>query len=341
MKNILIYQEVTDIIKANVINTVNIAKGFIKNNYNVYFYVYTEEYINFYNHIFSNCSINFLIRKKSFNIIDFINNNDISVIYVRDVNFPKHLIDKKYDGYIILEDHNDILPDHIEVYRKYDKFIFTSIAPVCIKSYNIKKKLLFPCSIDFNYFSKYNCINNVFNEGINITYCGHLYDYKGIPLILLIAKILKEYNFNIIGGKLRDIKRHKLNATENVKFYGHQNYLDIPKYLYSSDLLLIPYNRRGSPWSKSNITSPIKLFEYLSTKVPVLCSSIDGIRNWVTDKEVTFFKPGSIKDFKKKIRYIINNRESEDIKNKIAAGLKKAEMYSTKNKCKKLLELIK
>ena len=342
--NVLVYQQVSDIIKANVINTINIAKGFEKNNCNVYFYVFIDEYLNFYKKNFSNNNINYVINNKDLNIFDFINKHNINLVYARDVNFPKKLIDNKYDKYIVLEDHNDIVPKHIETYRKYDKFVFTGIAPICIKTYNIKNSFLFPCSIDFEYFSKYNNIDNVYKDNkfkINITYCGHLYDYKGIPLILEAAKILKDYNFNIVGGKDRDIKRHKKNSSKNVIFWGYQNYLDIPKYLYSSNLLLVPYSKRGSPWSKSSITSPIKLFEYLSTKIPVLCSKIDGIRNWVSEKDVSFFKAGNLNNFCEKIKYIIDNIDSEEIQSKIDKGFAKAELYSTKNKCKKMIESCK
>lgn len=342
--NILVYQEVTDIIKANVINTINIAKGFEKNNCNVYFYIFIEDYLNFYKKNFSNNNINYVIRKKNFNIYNFIRENDIKLVYARDVNFPKSLINNKYEEYIVLEDHNDSLPKDIELYRNYNKFIFTGIAPVCIDTYKIKNSFLFPCSIDFEYFSKYNCVNNVFKDNefkINITYCGHLYDYKGIPLILEAAKRFKNYNFNIVGGKDRDIKRHKKKASKNVIFWGYQNYLDIPKYLYNSDLLLVPYSKRGSPWSKATITSPIKLFEYLSTKRPVLCSKIGGIRNWVSEKDVNFYKAGRIDKFCEKIKYIIENIDNEEIQLKIENGFKKAEQYSTKNKCKKILECCK
>lgn len=340
--NVLVYQEVTDIIKANVINTINIAKGFTKNNCKVYFFVFIEEYLNFYKKNFnSDDNIIYVINKK-LNIFNFIKENNIKVVYVRDVHFPNKLIDKGYEDYIILEDHNDSLPKHINLYRNYKKFIFTSIAPICMKSYNINKSLLFPCSIDFDYFSKYNNVDNIFKHNefnVNITYCGHLYDYKGIPLILEAAKKLPHYNFNIIGGKDRDIQRHKKNSTKNVIFWGYQNYLDIPKYLYSSDLLLVPYSKRGSPWSKASITSPIKLFEYLSVKKPVLCSNIGGIKNWVNDKEVNFFKANKLDRFCEKINYIIDNIDSEEIQSKIDRGFKKAEFYSTSNKCNKLLEL--
>ena len=332
--NILVYQDISKrhIQKANVINTINIAKGFIKNNINVFFFS-KKELLFFFEDKINNV-----------NFIDDLSNLDMfNVIYCRNLEFPLELIKKNYKGYIIIESHDiDLIPE-IKLLRNHDKLIFTSISPLIIEKYNIRKSLLFPCSIDFDYFSN----KELFNEKLfsstdfNITYCGHLYDYKGIPIIIQAAKFLNKFKFHLVGGKNEDIERHKKIATDNVIFYGHKNYNDVPNYLYSSDLLLIPYSKKGNKFSPSSITSPIKLFEYLSTKIPVLCSDIIGIKNWVNDDEVTFFEADNLDDFIHKINNIKINSKSNEIIEKINNGFIKASKFTTKNKCYELLKLCK
>jgi len=334
--NILIYQNIAKrhILKANIINTINITKGFRQNNCNVYFLV-SNELLYFF--------------KDKFNNVNFIDNlsniSNYDVIYFRDIEYPLKLInDKKYKGYIIIESHDiNLSPDNIKILKSYDKILFTSISPLIIEKYKFKNSLLFPCSIDFDNFSnKIKYKNNLFDKNkFNITYCGHLYDYKGIPIIIDAANILKEYSFHIIGGKEEDINRHKINSSKNIIYYGHQDYNDVPNYLYSSDLLLIPYSKKGNKHSPSDITSPIKLFEYLSTKVPVLCSNITGITNWVDDNEVYFYKADDLNNFIEKIKYIEKNQNSDENNDKINNGFTKSSLYSTKNKCKKLLDMCK
>ena len=334
--NILIYQNITKrhILKANIINTINITKGFTQNSCNVYFLV-SNELLYFF--------------KDKFNNVNFIDNlsnlSNYDAIYFRDIEYPLKLInDKEYKGYIIIESHDiDICSDIINILKSYDKILFTSISPLIIEKYKFKNSLLFPCSIDFDNFSnKIKYKNNLFDKNkFNITYCGHLYDYKGIPLIIDAANNLKEYNFHIIGGKEEDINRHKINSSKNITYYGHKNYNDVPNYLYSSDLLLIPYSKKGNKYSPSDITSPIKLFEYLSTKVPVLCSNIRGIQNWVDDNEVYFYKADDLNNFIEKIKYIEKNRNSDENTIKINNGFKKSSLYSTKNKCQKLINMCK
>lgn len=344
--NLLIYQNVhpRHIRKANVINTINVTKGFIQNNCNIFYNINHYKNLNFFKNNFENNSkIKFLLEKKNNELLEFINKN-IDIIYSRDLEFPLFLINNKINKYIILEDHLDTIPEYIETFRNYDKLIFNTISPIIIKKFNIKKSLLFPCSIDFNYFSQSdNFNNNLYSKNkINIVYCGHLYNYKGIPLILKGADKLKNILFHLVGGKERDINNLKKSyVPKNVIIHGYKNYNDVPNYLYSADILIIPYTKNGNIYSKSTITSPIKLFEYLSTKKPVLCSNIDGIKNWVTNNEVTFFKADDINDFVDKINYLINNLNSTEIKNKIKNGFIKSSEYSTLHKCKRLLQLCK
>lgn len=334
--NILVYQDISfrHIKKANVINTINIARGFLRNNYTVHYFLNNKKAFEYFNDKISN--VVFVNKDEIIKNID-----DYYCIYCRGIEFPLELIKMNYKGNIIIESHDIELPENIDIIRKCDNIIFTSISNLIIQKYEIKKSLLFPCSIDFELFSeKNNYKNNIFEKKLfNITYCGHLYDYKGIPLIINCAKILKDYCFNIVGGNDSDIERHKKNSPENVIYHGFVNYNDVPNYLYSSDLLIIPYSKNGIKFSPSNITSPIKLFEYLSTKKPVLCSNIEGIVNWVNNDEVFFYEADNIVDFCDKINYIKNNIGSKEVLDKIENGFVKSSYYTTKNKCKKLIEL--
>lgn len=337
---VLVYQNIIDIIKANVINTINVAKGFIQNDCNVYFFVSNNDHIDFINNNINN--INFVIHKTHNEVLQLINSEQIGIVYVRDRPFAEFLLNSSYDGHIISEDHDINLPSFIDKAKSNNKFILTTISPQIEEKYQVKNNVLFPCSIDFEYFSNTDKFkNDLFDKSkINVTYCGHLYDYKGIPFILKLAEKYLHINFHLVGGKEKDINRNKEKSSSNVFFWGHKDYHNIPNYLYSSDILLVPYDKHGNEWSPSFVTSPIKLFEYLSTKKPVLCSDIIGIKNWVSDKEVFFYKANNFNDMCKKFEYILNNLNSNETKTKLENGFKKAEEFSVYNKCKKILEKI-
>jgi glycosyltransferase involved in cell wall biosynthesis len=336
MINILIYKVIQKqhLLKANIINTINMAQGFAQNDCNVSFYV-KESIMYFFEDKFMNSNVTMV------NNVDSQNINQYDIIYCRDETYPLQLItNKSYSGIIIIESHDiNLSPDDILTLQEYDKLVFTSISPLIINKYNFNTSLLFPCSIDFDTFSNMTAYKTdmFLSDKFNITYCGHLYDYKGIPIIIEAAKILTDCIFHIIGGNNEDINRHKQVSPENIIYYGHKNYNEVPNYLYSSDLLLIPYNKRGHKFSPSNITSPIKLFEYLSVRKPVLCSDIIGIKNWVDSSDVYFYTANELNDFIEKITYIRETKNSEEYRQKISSGYTKAKYYSTQNKCNELL----
>lgn len=368
---VLIYQQVKDLSKANVINTINITQGFLQNHCEIHYYLTNWKHQTFYEKIIRNMTISqnspfnypitFFTISDDHELINYLNKWKIEIVYIRDNNdssIINHILQSTFTGYVIHESHDSNVLSYASLLfndiEKQDRLILSTISPLIADILKIKHTVIFPCAINTEYFANYSIhnTNNPFNplsinnsvidhdkDPIQITYCGHLYPYKGIDLIIEASKRLPNYQFNLIGGRTKELDLYPKDL-KNLKFYGSKEYSEIPLYLKASDLLLIPYTRAGNYWSPSSITSPIKLFEYLSVKKPVLCSDIEGIRNWVTDQEVTFFKADDIEDFIEKLTYLAENLKSEKILSKVNQGFLKAECYSTKNKCHKLLNYV-
>lgn len=336
---LLVYQNTHDLIKANVVNTMNMARGFFKCGCKVHYFISSKKYRGFFS---DKIEAEFVYRDGHHATLQYVKDNDISVVYCRDRNFVDYLLKSDYGGKILLEDHDENLPDFIELARSKDNFVLITISPVITNKYNVRYSVTFPCAIDVEMFSD-NDTEDVFSrDKINVTYCGHLYDYKGIPFIINGMKRFPDVQFHFVGGKDRDIERNKKRCEEldNVTFWGHQPYNKVSKFLHSSDVLLIPYDRRGNIWSKSYITSPIKLFEYLATKKSVLCSDIKGIRTWVNNDDVTFYKANNIDSYCEKLRYIIDNIKSDEFTAKSEHGYNTAVKYSIENRCRSTLDKI-
>ena len=118
-----------------------------------------------------------------------------------------------------------------------------------------------------------------------VMYCGHLYDEKGIEHILLTARGLevnRDVIFVIVGGYANDGDRWKRYCSEknisNVLFTGFVNNSLVPKYLKSADVLIMPY--KGDMHYKMmdiDTTSPLKMFEYMASKRPIVSTDIPAI----------------------------------------------------------------
>lgn len=117
----------------------------------------------------------------------------------------------------------------------------------------------------------------------NVGYAGSLTPGKGLDLIARIAKIRPDYGFHIIGGeKLRALSLEQKNKCKNVYFYGHQDHADIPTFLKSFDVCVAPYQHKALVKTAQNTSrwiSPMKIFEYMAAKRPMICSDLPGINN--------------------------------------------------------------
>jgi glycosyltransferase involved in cell wall biosynthesis len=123
-------------------------------------------------------------------------------------------------------------------------------------------------------------------ERLHVGYSGHLYQGKGIEVIAGVAPLLREVNFHIIGGKENDIAywKSRING-DNVFFYGFKNQSELPKYLNSFDICLLPNQKIVLPCGKrdekrniSDFTSPLKMFEYMAHRKAIISSDLPVLR---------------------------------------------------------------
>lgn len=117
-----------------------------------------------------------------------------------------------------------------------------------------------------------------------VVYGGHLYDNRGIEEIFSCAKRMPEVLFVLVGGWDEDVKRRreeieKLRLT-NVRFVGFVVNAQLPLYLAAADVLLMPYSRR---LNSAGYMSPMKMFDYMAAKRPIIASDLPTIRHILKD----------------------------------------------------------
>lgn len=144
-------------------------------------------------------------------------------------------------------------------------------------------------------------------------YTGQLYSWKGINILFEAAELLKDNRhilFVVVGGtpgdyesRLREVKERGLS---NVLLTGYKEKRLIPRYLCAADILLLP----NAPITTESIhyTSPIKMFEYMASGIPIVASSLPSVREVLSERNALLVPTGSAKALADGIQKIISDK---------------------------------
>ena len=168
-------------------------------------------------------------------------------------------------------------------------------------------------------------------NSLKVGYVGHLYHGRGIDMIIECAKQLNDVTFHLVGGLKEDIyfwKNYLKNLNlNNVYFYGFVPPNETIKYRNSFDILLAPYSNKvsvyGNIGDSSKFMSPLKIFEYMSSKKAIIASDLSVLNEVLNSKNSILVEPENTKDWvnainklrKQEYRDFIANNALNDFKN--------------------------
>ena len=287
-------------------------KGFVKKNISSLYGLKKNLKIKFY----------FLSQAPFFNFLEiffmYFRTNKNSIIFGRNIKiciFFSFLGSK-----VIFETHQPI-SSYTYFERKLFYIFRTRISRIVCITHALKKILLKELEIDEK---KIHVLPDAANKKKvikknkpqklkKIGYFGSLIKGRGIDIIILLAKELKEYEFHIAGGNEYLIRKLSNKKLKNIIFHG---YLDEDKVVLlrnKMDVLLAPYqintNVQGGKVT-SQWMSPLKIFEYMASKKPFIASDIEVLKEVLTDNNnCLLVKPNSISEWINAIKKILNDEK--------------------------------
>ena len=143
-----------------------------------------------------------------------------------------------------------------------------------------------------------------------IVYTGHLYSWKGVDMLAEAAKMLAEDTLVVfVGGTESDVKNFRsiYGNVKNIKIVGHRDHSEIPVWQKSADVLVLP-NTAKEDISKY-YTSPMKLFEYMASKRPVVASNIPSIAEILNNTNAVLVNPDDPADLARGIKEILKDEK--------------------------------
>ena len=165
---------------------------------------------------------------------------------------------------------------------------------------------------------------------------------KGIDILIDSLRFLDEdIILVLVGGSEEDIGFYKessknKNFDGRVFFSGRIKHDLIPVYLKSFDILTMPfpYNQQYAFYM-----SPLKLFEYMASKRPIVATDLPAVREVLNEKNSVLVQPGNPEKLAGGIRFLLENQKSSE--SLASQAFQDVKSYSWQKRAEKILEFVK
>ncbi len=144
-------------------------------------------------------------------------------------------------------------------------------------------------------------------------YAGSLYPGKGGDFIVELARAVPDVKFMIAGGTIQQISALRLHCLANLSFMGYLKPDKVDEFLSECDVLLAPYSEKVYSEEKSGRDigcwmSPLKLFEYMASKRPMIVSELPVFKNLLINNEnALLVKPNDVYEWQKALYELKEN----------------------------------
>ncbi|MFH0874137.1 MAG: glycosyltransferase [Candidatus Komeilibacteria bacterium] len=134
-----------------------------------------------------------------------------------------------------------------------------------------------------------------------LVYTGSLSREKGLAVMMESLSLLPaDFLLVIAGGSTAEIKQWTDQLYQDqlakVQWLGWLPHQQIPDVLQAADILIIPNSGRYR--SSGRYTSPLKLYEYLSTAKPLVAADVESLRSIMAEQAgVFYFQPDQASSF--------------------------------------------
>lgn len=105
-----------------------------------------------------------------------------------------------------------------------------------------------------------------------IGFVGGLSEWVDLELVANVARQRPDWSFVLVGPA--SIDTSGVQSCRNVRLLGPRRYADLPSYLATMDVGLIPFKRNEVTYH----ADPIKVYEYLAAGLPVVATDMPALR---------------------------------------------------------------
>ncbi|PIT90964.1 hypothetical protein COU17_03360 [Candidatus Kaiserbacteria bacterium CG10_big_fil_rev_8_21_14_0_10_49_17] len=168
-------------------------------------------------------------------------------------------------------------------------------------------------------------------------YTGSPLGWKGFEVAVEAATRLPDVAFYFVGISADDFAKRGVEIPENVSAIGRVAFRYTALWQDAADILFVT-GTQANEYSYKH-TSPMKLFEYMAARRPILACGTPAIRQYIDEGQAFFYEPDDAESFASGIRDILSDHASAEARVKNA--FRKAEKLSWDNRAAEVLAFIK
>ena len=167
-------------------------------------------------------------------------------------------------------------------------------------------------------------------------YAGGLYPFKGVDMLVDVAKELPLVQFAIAGGDSSQVTAYqqlaKSKQVNNIKFLGYLPQNQLASLLQAADVLTHPHCLTEA----ATFTSPLKFFDYMASGTPIVATEIASLMEFKSGNiAATWCEPDNPHQFAQSIRDCLTKypRKSEGY----AETMDFVKQFSWENRIQKIM----
>lgn len=170
-------------------------------------------------------------------------------------------------------------------------------------------------------------------------YAGGLYPFKGVDMLVDVAKELPGVQFAIAGGDSSQVTAYqqlaKSKQVNNIKFLGYLPQNQLASLLQAADVLTHPHCLTEA----ATFTSPLKFFDYMASGTAIVATEIASLMEFKSGNiAATWCEPDNPHQFAQSIRDSLTKypRKSEGY----AETLNFVKQFSWENRIERILSYV-